>query len=175
MDDNNRIGIYCDDSSSLSGLFSNDMPPSSCDVHYIHPPEVFTYTYAFMFGLLSVVTILMYVKISYLAIRNTRCTVGDASSTRRSITSIKMKVSRMLLLVLEIHFVLYIPGSIALQLNSEGDNPFDFKSEVSESIIMVLRYANHAVNPIIYVSNNRHFRMSHEHGTHVVVTSSSDE
>ncbi len=146
----------------LAALFevflTNDMPPPSCNVSYLYPPEVLTYASIFGFGLVSIVTVIMYAKISYLAIRNTRRTIGDyALSTRRDMASIEMKVTKMLLLVLGIYFVFYIPSLVSAQLVPE-DNMYDYKWAIIRHSVAVLWYATHAVNPIIYASTNKHFQ-----------------
>ena len=144
-------------------LLSNEDVPSVCSLFLVFPTGLIMWSLIMAFGIVSVCTCALYLKIAHLAIRKSKQMVDYDRDLDSS--SVQFKVTKMLFYVLGLYYGLYLPHAIISLLTvEEGLSLFQmFLYKVS----LVLWYGNTWCNPLVYAWKCRDMRQAFKQLLHM--------
>lgn len=129
-----------------------------CDTRFIILSDVYTFVILGHLFMFIIVTIILYAYIAYTALKANSRTHSITASVAcvRDTSSVQIKVTKMLALVLGIYLAVYLPSVILGPFISEGDH--GSWKEIVRYLFLLLFYINTWINPCIYAWKANDFR-----------------
>ena len=141
--------------ASLSMAVGRKENPKSCRFSEVLSLKILLPIIGVIFIPATIVTVILYVKIAYLAWRKSRENLSGQDTNLSIGDSIQIKITKMMTIVLGSYFVLYVP-SVTLTILAKSSSPKWLRQ--LQAFFTNASLANTWINPIIYAWRDKTFR-----------------